>query len=228
MIISHRYKFIYLRTEKTASSSLMQMLRSIVQDDEQLQGKVGWRLARRFPNQFGSLKRTHPNVFGLHSHTHASGVRKVVGANVFDSYFKFAVERNPWDRQVSLYHHREFRRNNQTPNFEKDMASAIYRNLHHTNLSNWKVYSIGEEVIADQVLDYASLGTQLPTLFERLGIETTAELQKTNATYSGSRPHYSTYYSDETRDLIGNWYKREIDAFGYKFEDKRPGSVGQR
>ena len=33
-----------------------------------------------------------------------SMVRRMLGRKQFESYFSFAVERNPWDAVVSLYH----------------------------------------------------------------------------------------------------------------------------
>ena len=30
--------------------------------------------------------------------------------------------------------------------------------------------------------------------------------------------HYTEYYTDETRELVANWHKIDIDYFGFKFE----------
>ena len=32
--------------------------------------------------------------------------------------------------------------------------------------------------------------------------------------------HYSTYYTEETKVIIGNIYKTDIELFGYTFENK--------
>ena len=31
--------------------------------------------------------------------------------------------------------------------------------------------------------------------------------------------HYSEYYDDETREFVGYLFKKDIDAFGYKFKN---------
>ena len=31
--------------------------------------------------------------------------------------------------------------------------------------------------------------------------------------------HYSEYYDDETREFVGWLFKKDIDAFGYKFKN---------
>ncbi len=226
MIISHRHKFIYLRTEKTASTSLTDALSKVVAEEDEVVKSFQGAFVDALPFHPGKLKRVFPKVFGLHPHAHARDVRAIVGPDVFDSYFKFAVERNPWERKVSLYHHREFKRKNKNPDFDRDMRSPFYRLAHHTRLRNWDIYAIGNNVVADQVLRYENLGDELSPLLEKLGLSSEISLPRRNTSYEGKRAHYSTYYSDQTRDLIARWYRREIDAFGYRFEDHAGGGNG--
>ncbi len=221
MIISHRYRFIYLRTEKTASTALTDALSRIVAGEDEVVRSFRGAWVDRLPVHPGGLKRMFPRIFGLHPHAHARDVRAVLGRRIFDSYFKFAVERNPWERQVSLYFHREFKRGNPSPDFDRDMRNPLYRLAHHTRLKNWQVYTIDDRVVADQVLRYETLSEQLPPLLERLGITSDIRLPRRNTSYDGRRAHYSTYYSDRTRDLVHRWYAREIREFGYEFEDLR-------
>ncbi len=221
MIISHRHKFIYLRTEKTASTSLTDALSKIVAQDDEVVKSFSGKWVDALPFHPGKLKRLFPGIFGLHPHASARHVRQIVGAKIFDSYFKFAVERNPWERQVSLYHHREFKRKNQNPDFDRDMRSPGYRFSHHTRLHNWDIYAIDGKVVTDQVLAYETLARDLPAVTRKLGIGSGIELPRRNVGYGGKRAHYSTYYSDETRSLIERWYRREIATFGYEFDDQR-------
>lgn len=217
MIVSHKYRFIFLRTEKTGSTSLTHALQSVLGDEDMRSDmrRPGW--AKYSPIHHGALKRTLPRLFGLHSHATASQVRAVLGSKVFDSYFKFAVERNPWDRQVSLYTHREWKNGAPNPNFDRDMQSIVYRNTQYVRLKNWQIYAIGREVVADRVLRYERLDEDLSQLFADLKIDAPIDLPRLRS-YVSDRPHYSSYYSDRTRDMVANWYRNEIDAFGYRFE----------
>jgi hypothetical protein len=216
MIVNHAHKFIFLRTEKTAGSSLSQALKDMGGEDDFAADMSRPAWARFSPVHHGGLKRKIPDVFGLHVHATASQARRVLGPRIFDSYFKFAVERNPWDRQVSLYMHRCWKTGRQ-PDFDRDILSWRYRATEHVRLRNWPIYAIGNEVVVDMVLRYERFGQDLETLWERIGMDPPA-LPRKRSEYRRHRPHYATYYSSASRDLVASWYRREIEALGYRFE----------
>ena len=143
-----------------------------------------------------------------------------MSSEVWNDYLKFAVERNPWDRQVSLYFHREWKKSNANPSFDSDMRSPWYRGTEYCRLNNWSIYAIGKEIVADRILRFETLDDDLRQLARDLGIGK-LDLPKKRSHYRTERPHYSTYYSDETRDMIARWYRREIEALNYEFEDRR-------
>jgi hypothetical protein len=219
MIVSHKYRFIFLRTEKTASTSLTKVLQAVL-DENDLHANMrppSW--AKFSPIHHGALKRYAPQLFGLHTHASASQVRSVLGRKVFDSYYKFAVERNPWDRQISLYAHRKWKRGEPVDYFDRDMKSLVYRNTSYVRMNNWSIYAIGRDIVADRVIRYERLDEEIGELIATLGLPDLGDMPRLRS-YVKDRPHYSTYYSDATRDLVGKWYAREIDALGYKFESE--------
>lgn len=225
MIVSHKYRFIFLRTEKTGGTSLTTALQSLP-DENDLRAKMRrppW--AKFSPIHHGALKRHFPQWFGLHRHATASQVRDIVGRKIFDSYYKFAIERNPWDRQVSLYAHREWKKGKPADHFDRDMQSLIYRNTEYVRLNNWSIYAIGREIVADRVMRYERLAEEIGELVTTLGIPGPVDMPRLRS-YTTDRPHYSTYYSDSTRDLVARWYAKEIEALGYEFETEE--SAAQR
>lgn len=213
MIISHRHRFIFLRTEKTAGSSLSKALRPQLGPGDVVVGRDA--AARRLRGLSGTLRRRWGGAFGLHQHASAAQVRRFVGEEVWRSYHKFAVERNPWDRQVSLYFQRVAKRG-RLADFDRDMRSPLFRLLHHVRLRNWEVYAIGDRIVADEVIRYEALGTALPALVERLGLAPLT-LPRLRSGHREAGRDYREHYTPATRDLVARWHRREIEAFGYVF-----------
>ncbi len=218
MIISHEHRFIFLRTLKTAGKSVSAAIASRLPEGDVVINKPEHRERIHIPKN--SVRRLMPTIFGLAHHARARDVRAVLGAKTFDSYFKFAIERNPWDRQVSFYHHRRTRQGQADRNLSRDLLNPMYRMLHTWRVWNWDVYAIDGTVVADEIIDYRHLDTLLPHLFERIGIGTGIELPRLNAGNKTDHRHYSYSYTAEARDFVRQTYAGEIETFGYGFEDQ--------
>jgi Sulfotransferase family len=225
MIISHKHRFIFLRTEKTAGTSLEFALAPFCGPEDILTGtnpRVALRLglkprkSLRYLPIRGALRRSLPQYFGLHTHAPAAQVKAFVSDRIFNSYYKFAVERNPWDRQVSLYYQRAQRYLTPPRDFNRDMNSALYRSFHYTRLRNWEVYTIGDQIVVDEVIRYETLAQGLATVLGKLGLPGDIEIDSRR---SGYRPscHYRDFYIPRTQQLIADWYSKEIAAFDYHF-----------
>ena len=227
MIVSHEHKFIFVRTEKTAGSSVQRALSTICGPDDIVTGgvcgnsrnrKPAW--AKRVPFRTGSLRRHFPEYFGFHTHSTIAQVRKHLGQRTSNSYFKFAIERNPWDRQLSLYCQRKKKGrsiDSASVNFRRDMQSWVYRGLHYTRLQNWGVYTINNQIAVDFVIPYENLQGGLSHVLQEIGIDQPMELLHQRSEWREKKGGYRESYTPELRDLIGRWYRREIDALGYEF-----------
>ncbi len=217
MIISHKYKFIFLRTEKTAGTSLTAALAAMVDPGDMVadMSRPGW--AKFSPVHHGALKRKLPRTFGLHVHATAAQAKAVIGAARFNSYFKFAVERNPWDRQVSLYFQRKNKRGQaDDADFDRDMKSLLFRSTEYVRLNNWSIYAINNEIVADEVIRYENLTAGLEKTFAHVGLKGVLNMPSLRSGYRNEED-YRRHYSGATRDRVARWYKREIDALGFGF-----------
>jgi len=228
MIISHRYKFIYIKTEKTASTSLAYFFRRIAEAS----GTVHFASPsnkRRIIKEHGSLehasfgqakgmfRRNLPTWHGLHGHASASQIRSYIGHELFDQYTIITSERNPWDRQVSLFSHRI--QNNikfEITDFDRCMKSTAYNLTHYNRIRNWDLYTLDGEVCADFVIRFESLQDDLEQVLEQLGIDPRKHLLEHRRKRSQAF-NYRDLYSDESRDLIHKWHADEIKYFNYTF-----------
>lgn len=218
MIISHKYQFIFLRTEKTAGTSLTHALAPFLEEGDLRADMSRPSWAGFSPIHHGALKRTFPLAFGAHVHATARQARAVAGPEIFDRYYKFAVERNPWDRQVSLYFQRYRKRaRRRYPDFSRDLSSLTFRAGEHVRLDNWSVYAIGGAVVADEVIRYDNLAEGLDRLGDRLGLPAPITLGRERSGFRDDAGDYRHHYTDETRALVARWYAREIEAFGFEF-----------
>ena len=93
MLVSHRHRFIFIHTYKTAGMSMRRAL------DSYAEGR-----ARRWVAKYARRLRL-PAPATPRLHMPAREVRALLSPEVFDNYFTFAFVRNPWDWQVSLYHY---------------------------------------------------------------------------------------------------------------------------
>lgn len=100
MIISHKHKFIFLHAPKTAGTSIeIALSRHCGKEDvitRNLRYTPGW--------DSDEYTLVSQNSEGYTTHMDAESVKEKVGKEVWDSYFKFTVARNPWDYCVSRFY----------------------------------------------------------------------------------------------------------------------------
>jgi len=120
MIVSHRHRFIFVKTHKTAGSSLEVALARECGDGD-IVSHMEDNIASGLPRNYGptsalgpiynrhkllrKLLSRHSPLLGAfyYEHMAASRIRELVGEDVWNSYFTFCFERNPWDKVVSYY-----------------------------------------------------------------------------------------------------------------------------
>jgi hypothetical protein len=233
MIISHEHKFIFLKTKKTAGTAIEAALselcgpRDVITPyrEESEQDRKGlppqnyriehplkpkrplWRKLLMRPERY-----YHHSV-GFYEHMPASRVRDYVGEEVWRSYFKFAFDRNPWDRQVSWYLYKT-KSKAVRPSFEQFMRSR-----RRAYVSNYAIYTLDGALAVDFVGRYERLEEDLNAALVKAGVPgCNVKVPHTNVTPNKDHAHdYRSYYSPDTRALVADWYQPEIALLGYGF-----------
>lgn len=213
MIVSHAHRFIFVRTRKTASTSLEIAFGSVAGDQDivtPITVKGDQHLLRNYVPRNYEATSTSPAAF---NHMPASMIIDRVGQEVWGDYLTFAVERNPWDRAVSLYYFntaREARR----PSFTKwlKIVSLI-------ELSNYHCYSVDGAIAVNRFLRYETLDSNLPGLLREIGL---AGLQLPRAKTHYRPPvarDWRRMYDDESASYVAGVCREEIRLFDYRFDD---------
>lgn len=228
MILSHKHKFIYIKTRKTASSSIEAMLSRVCGPEDVITPTTDRLMTgERMPPQNYRLnhplapKRSlwrklmlrperayHPTI-GFYEHIPAWRIKAYVGDDIWNDYYKFTFERNPWDKQVSWYIYKTKSRE-QRPSFESFLA-----NKEKACVENHSLYTVDGEIAVDFLGRYENLADDLTHVLKTIGIEGATPLPQLNVFGSGDK--YQSFYTDKTRKLVEEWYAPEITLFSYTF-----------
>lgn len=165
-----------------------------------------------------------------------------VSRNTFKEYFKFSFVRNPWDRLVSEY---KYRNHDQLMSFKefvlynlptKNLYSDNYRHI----LPQYDfLHDESGNLLVDFVGRFENLQTDFDYVCSKLNItnsalpfinssnKPTSQLGKVKnfiqiknvgtAKEKSKNKGYISYYDRNTRKIIEQIYRNDIDTFGYQF-----------
>ncbi|MEM9009755.1 MAG: sulfotransferase family 2 domain-containing protein [Pseudomonadota bacterium] len=229
VLVSHRYRFVYLKTHKTASTSVEVMLEPLCLPE----GTVTARSHRR------DAEITEAGIVGVRggprrgveervwrNHAPAATVRRALGRARFCDYLKIAAIRNPWDRAVSAFSSDltggERSRLGRQP---FDAATEQFRAWLRTATldQNLAQLTASGRPCIDALLVFERLEADVAALFARLSAMPTGALPrlKGDRRLFPERP-FQDWYDARARARVAraNWY--EIALAGYDFDMPAP------
>lgn len=230
MIISHRYKFIFIKTHKTAGSSMEMALGPLCGPDDiitSMETNEGTGIPRNYfeKNWIGRTYATsrlfrkcinrHSPLLGAwyYEHMAATRVRQLIGEEIWNSYHKFCFERNPWEKVVSYYNWKKYGQEKTTPPFREYVLEKSHRLPRDGDL-----YFDGQTCLMDEVLDYKGFLNSFSGVCEKLGIPYDGVMPREKTGVNQEKSDYRDYYDEETKAKVAGWFSREIDLMGYRFE----------
>ena len=169
MIINHRYKFIFIKSFKTAGTSLEialskfcdsnDVITPIVEKDENIRKKY---------NFIGPQ-----NYTGFKEHMSALEVKKKIDKKIFDNYFKFVTIRNPFEQILSaFYWHNESKKNEKKFFIFRKKAKSFNNffkvKAHHIFEDEFNRYTENGKILTDYFMRYESLKADLEKVSMKL------------------------------------------------------------
>ncbi|WP_269526193.1 sulfotransferase family 2 domain-containing protein [Coraliomargarita parva] len=238
-VISHKYKFIFVKTGKTAGTSVEMALNKICgpedvcsplskwwkkprpgEESHNPQNAKGfflphpflkrpWRSGRgwRIKGEF----REFMHGWKYRSHMSAIEIRARLGKKLWNEYFKFTIDRNPWDKAVSAYYFAQRNKKQEMP-FEE----WVQRYFPDGTID---FYSINGEIAVDRVLRYENLAAEFRQTLIELGVPNPPELPQAKANFRPDRASYQSVHNEVTKNYVAQACAREIKAFDYQFSE---------
>jgi len=229
MIISHTYRYIFIKSTKTAGTSIEAALSNYCSGPDIVTPLGNYSVNR---DETGAWVHKAMNEGNYRQHDDAVTIKSSLPPEVWNEYFKFSVARNPWERTLSRFFWNH--RNDPTLKPKKELirmlgtASGEFetaRNLFRQFLSagrldtNDRFYVIDGKLCVDYVVRYEDLAENLGVVCRKVGLpKMTLPHLKSGIRSPGI--HYSAYYDDETRDIVAQAHRKDIDLFGYRFESQ--------
>ena len=220
MLISHRHRFIYTKTVKTAGTSVeIYFEDACIPPDSDI--ARGHAIAETV-TEAGVIgfRGVSPGESRWYNHMPASNIRALAGPEVWDSYFKFCVIRNPFDKLVSLWWV-IISSDARYPTLVEDFSTI------RTEFSSWCLlsaanavdrdkYLIDGQVAMDYFIRYESLVADLEHVCDRVGFPFRPDrLGRYKSGLRASARPFVDYYDAPATRAVQSAFGWELEYFGY-------------
>lgn len=216
VLLSIKYNFLFVHIAKTGGTSVRAAL-----------APLRWRDPLYIP-QFIASRLSHATGHRIASklprHAKIIAAKEMLPHELFEKLFKFAFVRNPWDLQVSSWHHLRRERPRLVQDIP-DFASFIrwkldperpYQYHIDTSIERQTDYlrDLDGTILVDFIGKYENLLEDYEEVCRRIGIKPPRLPHKRQAT---GRSEYHEYYDDDTASMVAEYFKIDIETFGYSY-----------
>jgi len=230
-LVSHQYRFIYLKTEKTGGTSVEMALQTLCTPPGTEVSHYGPAIV----SEVGILgargdRFTSGDETGWRSHMPARQVAGKLGREAWSRYLKVASLRNPYDKAVSWYwfmaNKHGLAQDDPVEDFRAFLrdreAEGYFRSRRDID---WRVTHIGNRPIVDQYIRLEHLEDDFAALFARLGIAgVTLDVPKVKArTRKKDRLDVADYFDPPTAGIVQRNWGWIFDAGGYSRDPAEAG-----
>ena len=220
MLVSHRHRFIYTKTLKTAGTSVESYFERFCMAEGE------WSESHT-REQYESVSGIVGQRFGIKpehrwfNHMSAQRIREQLGEAVWQAYFKFCVIRNPFDKVISMFYFDLV-----GGRIQLDPAATETERFEAWVLNaklpvDREVYLIDGTLCMDRILRHERLAADLAAVCEHLQLPWTPAALPTFK--MGNRPRdarMEVLYTPRARQHIEEVFAFELESFGYRFGEQ--------
>lgn len=214
MIISHKYKFIFIAIPKSASQYIRKTIRPYLGSKDQETCKL-----------FDNIQsKQYPNLKGV-GHKSAQQIKEEVGEKIWNSYFKFAFIRDPYERIISIFSFKKRKEIHELKENKKDNTiNAIYnqnpftKTFYHTRIQSffkktqtYWIFDDNNNLMIDFIGSMNNLHNDLKYIFKKVGLP--EYIEKPIINKSIQIDNYNKYYNNTLISLIHNDFSIDLKNF---------------
>ena len=190
MIISHKYKLIFIHIYKNAGGFIIKFLKNLDKNIKDVDGHIKAKDAKKkFPK-------------------------------LWDSYRKICVVRNSWDWQISLLFFMKGLKSHFQHNIIKNMNITEYLEWRKTNLHQQLEFILDDngKCLIDNILPFENLNNNIKNFFnEKYNINVSSYIPSNKINASKRNKDYRTYYNEENKKILAEMHEPDIKYFNFKF-----------
>ena len=209
-LISNKNKYIFIHIPKCAGTSIASYLNDyenksyLVKFFNYCSIKIGIKKKIVFNSSFNPI--IFPKL--IHDHEKAGQLRKIIGINIYNQYFKFCFVRNPWSRSLSRYNYF-----NSVSKFKISFKDFLLRDFQP---QKERISDSKGNIIVDFIGRYENFEDDLKEILFKIDIEFKKEkLPHSNKTKIIK--DYRKHYNEECFSIVKDKYFEDIKFFNYKF-----------
>ena len=190
MIISHKYKLIFIHIYKNAGTFIIQVLKNLDKD-----------------------------VINVYDHIRAKEAKKRF-PEIWENYTKICVVRNSWDWQMSLFFFMKGLKSHYQHHIVKNMSVSEYLQWRKTDLHQQLEFILDDNYncLIDNILPFENLTNEILKFFKNkynMNIISCIPLKKINTSKRNS--DYRVYYNDHDKKLVSEMHFPDIKFFNFTF-----------
>ena len=226
MLVSHRHRFIYAKTVKTASTSVESYFERFCMRDNE------WHLTHgrtEYVSETGIIGyrgENQPAGTKWFNHMPADAIRNQIGEKTWNEYFKFCVIRNPFEKCISAFDY--LGKEHQASRFS--ISNMIHRSrmtseqlrfydfLRRKPPLDRHIYTIKGQSCMDDVIRFESLESGIERICRRLSLPfDPSQIPNLKASSRRKKSTPAALFTQPARRLVEKLFAYELEQFDYRF-----------
>lgn len=214
MYISHKYKFIFLRTPKTASSSLSEFFIKNIPDpmalytpveDSDIQGTLNGNIITKYKKDFKFYHFTLQDLIN----------EKIITEDQALTYRCFSVLRDPVDRQKSFYYfYKRWKNKRRIPSlyeYKLWTPNGWFKNEPNSAIRQTDFLMLDGKIVGEYWL-YENLNTHVENFMKEIDVPITHPLPNHKSDFRKNRDN-EIKFDQESLDKLKSIFYRDFELY---------------